>query len=192
MAASDGRISRRQLAALLGVRLNAVQYATNEGRLEGTYVKDERGTFRYDEAAAVQRWAETSKTGRGVRRSSRAPPTEAQEAAADELSTAAADATTIDETERLLSAENLRHLDLMEATRIEKILKAKKLKLEYDQAAGVLVLKAQVTKEAFDEAKRVRQALSSLPSRLRSQGLDAAMARTLEKELDRALEGLAR
>jgi hypothetical protein len=183
------RCSTKELLEALGVRDHALRYAIKRGRLDGTWTIAESGAYRWDKEAAVTRWETTSRTGRGVRQP---PPTPAQLAAATDITNAAAAATSIDEIELLLSPERLQFLDLQGATRVQKILQAKLLKLEYDQAAGDLVLKAQVTKEAFEEAKRVRQALAAIPSRMRSHGLDASLARTLETELERATEGLAR
>jgi len=189
------RLSPRKLAERLGVRLAAVQYAIRTGRLEGTFERDPRGRYHFDAEAALERWASTSKTGRGagLGEDSGDDGEGADDSELDKLLEAAAvSGDPVDQLGRLLAPDNLGRLKMHDATRVEKILKALILRLEYQKAAGALVLKSAVEQAAYDEAKRVRQALSAIPSRMRSQGLDAAHAKALGLELERALEGLAK
>lgn len=99
------------------------------------------------------------------------------------------------EKNKIVKQEGFEKLTLTEArTEKERYLAALR-KLEYDQKAGELVSKAQIEKEAFDTARRVRDALLSLPDRISAQL--AAMAdrdqiqTLLAKEIRHTLIGLA-
>ena len=84
---------------------------------------------------------------------------------------------------------------LTEAQKLDREYQAALRKLAYQEKAGELVSKAQIEKEAFDTARRVRDALMSIPGRISAQLAamdDRDQIHTmLTKEIRQTLTGLS-
>lgn len=69
-------------------------------------------------------------------------------------------------------------------------------KLDLDQKNGILVLKIDVEKEAFECARMVRDALQNIPSRvaavMAAMTTEAEIEKLLDKEIRQSLEALAK
>lgn len=93
------------------------------------------------------------------------------------------------------AADPLDRASRSEAERQKAVWQAKRLRLEYRKAAGELVSKEQVGREAFHVARTVRDRLQRLPSRLRdelaAEDDPAAVHALLEREIREALVGLS-
>jgi predicted site-specific integrase-resolvase len=87
-------------------------------------------------------------------------------------------------------------ISIGEAERREKVFKAKLAEQKFEEQAGLLVRVEEVEKEAFEVARRVRDNLLNIPTRISGEllGNDSQeeIEKILEKEIRTVLEELAR
>lgn len=89
-------------------------------------------------------------------------------------------------------------LDIAEARRQQEILKAMKMRMDYDRARGELIPRSDVESNCREDGARIRAALMAMPARIAPTLADAAasggipaVAAALEADVRRTLEALA-
>lgn len=89
-------------------------------------------------------------------------------------------------------------LDIAEARRQQEIIKAMKMRMDYDRARGELIPRAEVEANCREDGARIRAALMAMPARIAPTLADAAasggipaVAAALEADVRRTLEALA-
>lgn len=166
--------SLRQFAKMVGVSHTAIEKAIKAGRIPKAAVyKDAAGKHKiYDVALAKKSFSENSDPAKVKVKA-------APESDPPESPTEKAQAETYNKSRT-----------------IKEVYAARKAKLEYETMAGELVEKRKVKMEAFNVARKVRDAMLNIPSRMSAQlaaETDPHKVHTiLEEEIVKALEELAR
>ncbi len=164
--------SLRQFAKMVGVSHTAIEKAIKAGRIPKAAVyRDAAGKHKiYDVALAKKSFAANSDPAKVKVK----PEPEAEEPPVDKA-----------------QAETYN-----KSRTIKEVYGARKAKLEYETMAGELVEKRKVKMEAFNVARKVRDAMLNIPSRMSAQlaaETDPHKVHTiLEQEIVQALEELAR
>ncbi len=163
------QISQRELGRRLGVTDKAIRKGIKAGRLEGLVGHDDRGQpVIRDAAAAVLAWTSTSR--RGGADPVRGPSPQQGDAPAPPVPSAPSvgviepmppgpDAPSSGAT--VISATTL-----VEAQRLATVERARKLALENDITEGKLVSVQGASKESFDGARTIREAILNIPARI--------------------------
>ena len=167
-----GYVTFSEFARLIGISRQRVNYAANRGKVKFKLVD---GIKMVEPKTAQEEW-ELAKT----LRKSRNPSGKKKEKP------------------KIVSAESPRYqgLTTADAERQEKLYKARLSELKYLEQAGDLVNIKNVKKQAFETARKVRDAVMSIPARvcheLAAETDPHILENQLAKELAQALEALAR
>jgi hypothetical protein len=167
-SAGETRLSLRGLARELGVSEKAVRNGVKSGRLHGCLERDEAGRVSvFDLALARREWR--GNAGKPARM--RAEPQDSAADAGDEQPTGV-----------VISASTLN-----EAQRLATIERARRLRLENDLREGQLVEVSRASKEAFESARIIREAMLNLPARLAGELAAETDATAVHLRLDAAI-----
>lgn len=189
------QVSQRELGRRLGVTDKAVRKGIKAGRLEGLVGHDERGQpVILDADAAVQAWTATSRrsdadsgtrTGPHLVAPPPSPVAPPVGAVLEPMPPSAAPSGAT-----VISADTL-----VEAQRLATVERARKLALENDITEGKLVSVQGASKEAFDGARTIREAILNIPARiageLAAEGDPVRVHIMLEAALRQALNATA-
>lgn len=157
----------KQFAEFAGYSIRAVQQAVSAGRIDA--VKEGNGYVIHDPEKAKTQWVENSSYLKSRKRKQ----------------------------ETFVSAgpDGSERISIAEAERREKVWKSKIAELKAKQAAGELIEKVKVDDFLFDKARKVRDAILGVPSRICAELAAETDPHQLEvkltSELVKALEELA-
>lgn len=186
----SGQPSLRQLARLLGVNEKAVRKALAAGVFKGSVHRDETGApVLTDLALAVSEWERSGRQLRAGRRRDSAPE--------ERPAPVVAPLPVEDEPDDLpsLPVPDVHEPTLVDAQRAAMVERGRKLKLENDLREGQLVEASAASREAFEFARVIREAVLNIPARLAAElagETDATRVHLrLEAALHEALQGVA-
>jgi phage terminase Nu1 subunit (DNA packaging protein) len=169
-------LSPGKFAKLVDVNLQSVHYAIKKGKLP-TAVKNEDGRWQLDKEKCLEEWhknRDQKAVAKGNKRKVKAEKAE------------------------VLPSKKLVFNDLSYAdTELrEKYYKAQMAELKYQEQAGKLIPVAEVDSAAFEMARKVRDAILSIPARIAPEIAVETDPHSVEMYLNRelvsALEGLTK
>jgi hypothetical protein len=163
----DGTESVREYASRCGCTVENIKKLIKAGRLEGAVTKNEKGHWRIDPEKADQLRAATAK--KKPEDDKPAPP-------------------------RDPGGEIPAFADIEEATRLEKVWKARTAKLRHEEAEGTLINREKARVAVFAAAKELRERLDraavKLRDRLAGEDDPGVVQELMEKEHRQALEAV--
>jgi len=155
--------TQRQLAESLGVTHQRVSQAVGEGKILPSAIEKFKGKNYLNKELALEHWR-ANWSGLGN---------------ASPKLTAALQA---DNDGAMGEDEAMRHKTLVSKARdAETIYKSQSAKLKYEQAAGLLVSKSEVSRALFEFGREIRNKLTSIPSRVVDYVRAAATRHEAEK-----------